>query len=248
MTGSVYMITCIITNRIYVGSSVNINKRWSYYKKLNCSSQVKLYNSFLKHGLGNHTFKEIWKGDIKDMLKYEAMIGIYYEALDREKGLNLKLPKINDKYSCVSEETKLKQSIAKIGHSMPENTKMAINKANKGRKREYKSRNLSKEQRDKIRERALKNNLGKIKYPLIEKGREKIRISSRNRICSEESKEKISNSNSVPIIQLDLNNNILKSWKSARQASKILNINYKNICSVCRNKRITAGGFKWKYE
>lgn len=36
-------------------------------------------------------------------------------------------------------------------------------------------------------------------------------------------------------------------FKNAREAYKELNINYKNICSVCRGKRNVAGGFHWRY-
>jgi group I intron endonuclease len=46
------------SNKVYIGQSKNIDFRFKTYKKLQCKSQQRLYNSFLKYGYENHT-KEI---------------------------------------------------------------------------------------------------------------------------------------------------------------------------------------------
>ncbi len=54
----------------------------------------------------------------------------------------------------------------------------------------------------------------------------------------------------VPIIQYDLNNNVMKEWISIKQASETLSINRFSI-SQCLSPKInqkTAGGFVWKYK
>lgn len=54
---------------------------------------------------------------------------------------------------------------------------------------------------------------------------------------------------SKPVYQLDLNNNIIKEWAGAKEASKNLNINESGICHCCngiRNRKV-CGGFKWKF-
>ena len=51
-----------------------------------------------------------------------------------------------------------------------------------------------------------------------------------------------------PILQLDLNGNLIKEWESAVKAKLELKISNKSISEVCRRKRKTAGGFKWKYK
>ena len=56
--GYVYMITSP-TGRIYVGSTIDIEQRWKTYKKLDCKKQIKVYNSFKKHGVKNHIFNMI---------------------------------------------------------------------------------------------------------------------------------------------------------------------------------------------
>ena len=54
--------------------------------------------------------------------------------------------------------------------------------------------------------------------------------------------------NSIPIIQYDLDNNIIAEWKSATIASMKLSINGSCITSCCKNRRNTSGGFKWSYK
>lgn len=48
------------------------------------------------------------------------------------------------------------------------------------------------------------------------------------------------------IIQLDLQNNIIKEWNSISDAHRELNINIGNIGLCINGLRKTAGGFKWK--
>ena len=54
----IYKITSP-TNKVYIGQSTNSLFRFGAYKRLNCKKQTYLYNSFLKHGVENHTFEII---------------------------------------------------------------------------------------------------------------------------------------------------------------------------------------------
>jgi hypothetical protein len=47
---------------------------------------------------------------------------------------------------------------------------------------------------------------------------------------------------------MDMNENFIKDWESALDASVNLKIIRSNITSCCRNKAKSAGGFKWKYK
>ena len=47
------------------------------------------------------------------------------------------------------------------------------------------------------------------------------------------------------VIQLDLNGNYIKTWGSLSDASNELNIGRPDICSVCKNKKKSAGGYIW---
>lgn len=53
--------------------------------------------------------------------------------------------------------------------------------------------------------------------------------------------------NKKAVNQYDLCNNFLKTWESASEAARILNIQSSKITAVCRGNRKTTGGYKWKY-
>lgn len=112
--GHVYMITSP-SGRVYVGSTNRITKRWNVYKNLKCKQQVKLFHSFKKYGYENHIFEVIWSGNSNERLKYERLIGDYYEVLNPVKGMNLRLPGYDDLPSIVSDETRIKLSIVMTG-------------------------------------------------------------------------------------------------------------------------------------
>lgn len=109
--------------KIYIGSSKNIYNRWNFYNKLYCKKQIKLYNSFVKYGVKNHIFEIIAIEQPENILKYEHILGIHYNVLDREIGLNLKLPRYEDVPAVYSNETKLKMSNSAKGNTSRKNKK-----------------------------------------------------------------------------------------------------------------------------
>jgi len=91
----IYKITSP-SNKVYVGQSINIKKRFNQYeKKQNVSEQKKLYNSFLKYGVENHLFEVIEECDIDLLNERERYWQDFYDVL--KKGLNCRLTKSNDK-------------------------------------------------------------------------------------------------------------------------------------------------------
>lgn len=52
---------------------------------------------------------------------------------------------------------------------------------------------------------------------------------------------------SIPVCQMDINNNIIDIFKSINSVTKLLNIDNSDIGRCCEGKRKFAGGFKWKY-
>jgi len=52
----------------------------------------------------------------------------------------------------------------------------------------------------------------------------------------------------IPIIQLDLDNNFIKEWESAKTASNELKIWASNIAACLKKKKNKAGNFKWVYK
>ena len=50
-----------------------------------------------------------------------------------------------------------------------------------------------------------------------------------------------------PVVQMDLNGNVIKEWNSIKEAADILKINKSNIGECCNMKRKTSGNFMWKF-
>ena len=100
--------------------------------------------------------------------------------------------------------------------------------------------------------------------PMAGKSEEEMKIinkkksdSHKGKICSNETKNKISKANKGEkhgmygtgkgVNQYDLNGNFIKTWINANQAGKELNIEPSPIRACCRGKQKTSGGFIWKY-
>ena len=204
----VYKITNIKNNKCYIGSSINIVRRWGEHKrqlKNNKHANTHLQKSWNKHGENSFLFETIeFVKDEKNLINREQ----YY--LDEVKKYDSKLlynicPMA---YSALgfkhSNETKNKMSESHKGLVHKKDTIIKMIK-NKNKQSEHTKNKLSE----------------------INKGR----ISQ----------------NKQPIYQIDLDNNIIKKWDCVTDAAKTLNLSPSLICSVCRGKRKSTGGFKWKY-
>lgn len=119
---------------VYVGSSKEIPIRFRRYKKLQCKAQIKLYNSFVKYGVDNHIFEIIEECDINDLYNKEHFYGTLYDVLDRIKGLNLLLPGKDAVKYIISEENRIKRSLAQKGKKVSLATKIKMSKSQTGRK------------------------------------------------------------------------------------------------------------------
>ena len=116
---------------IYIGQSINIEKRFSDYKKLNnCKKQTALYRSFLKYGVEKHLFEIICECKISELNHKERYYQDLYSAIGKN-GLNCRLTASNDRSGKLSEETKQKLSNSKKGKKKSEEFK--LNKSIKSR-------------------------------------------------------------------------------------------------------------------
>ena len=141
--GRVYMIISP-AGKVYVGSTTkSFEERWRRYKLLDCKRQTKLYNSFIKYGVDKHLFHKVWSGDVRLMLKHEAILGRIWNSLDQTNGLNCKLPKESDEYISVSIDTRNKLSKSGKGRIINKSWRNKIKKA-----KENRGDKMSKEMKD----------------------------------------------------------------------------------------------------
>lgn len=100
------------TNKIYIGQSINIYKRWKLHKGVYISHTFsKLKRSFQKYGVENHTFEIIEECTSEQLNEREIYWIQYHNSI--EEGLNISLGGEGGK---MNDETKQKISKAKIGH------------------------------------------------------------------------------------------------------------------------------------
>jgi group I intron endonuclease len=81
-----------ITNpkdKVYIGQSINISRRFGEYKRMNCSQQPKIYNSLKKYGSEKHKFEILEECILKQLNEKELYWKLYYNSIN--KGLNCEL-------------------------------------------------------------------------------------------------------------------------------------------------------------
>jgi group I intron endonuclease len=127
----IYKITSP-SGKIYIGQSIDIYIRWKSYEKMNCKKQTKLYNSFNCYGVNTHTFEIIEECAIEILNERERFWQDFYNVLNKDKGLNLRLTESSDKGCIIAEETRKKMSNIKKGKPAHNKGKKGKTPANKG--------------------------------------------------------------------------------------------------------------------
>jgi group I intron endonuclease len=182
----VYKIVNLVTGRVYVGSSKNVESRWFSHKyslKHGKHYNSYLQNSYNKHGKGAFKFSIIEKCEKEELEIREQYWYEYYK--ENGKVYNIR----NDVRTCrgvkrseefkkkisetlkgkkVSKETKIKISNTEKGKKLSEETKRKISLAKKGKKQTeeakrkisetLKGKKLSEETKRKIVETRMRNN------------------------------------------------------------------------------------------
>jgi group I intron endonuclease len=215
----IYKITSP-SNKVYIGSTTkkNCEDRWKNYKNLTCKTQPKLYRSFLKYGVINHIFEIIEECTIEDMFKREVEYGLLFDVLDKNKGLNLRLPKTFDKGVFMSQETKDK-----------------ISKSLTGKKKVF-------------TEEGLKRYLNRKTDIHTEESRKKIGNALRGRTISDKIKKDLSKKckTKKKVIQYDLNNNYINTFESIAEAARLTNTGVTNISKCIKGIYKYSNNFIWK--
>lgn len=114
MKTGIYKVTSP-NNKIYIGQSIDIDKRFKDYKSLKSRFQRLLHRSFLKYGADNHIFEIVEECSIDLLNERERYWQEYYNVLETTKGLNLKYTETSDRSGVLSEESKKKISVGNTG-------------------------------------------------------------------------------------------------------------------------------------
>lgn len=241
----IYKITSP-TNKIYIGQSSNLRKRWMTYNKLRCKEQPKLYNSFIKHGIDNHIFEiiHILPHDVTQIIldNYEILYWQLYKNCGFEV-LNVKDPGGNGKHSL--------ETIEKMKKPKTESHKQKLRGPNNhmfgrfGELNHMFGKTHSPEVRNKIRLSVQGKMVGE-KHPHYGKKFNKDVVDKiiKNRTGKYTGK---SNHASKSINQYTKSGVFIKFWEYATLASNELKIDLSAIIKCCKNKLKSTGGFTWSY-
>ena len=198
MKSGIYLIKNIINKKVYIGSAVNIDKRWKEHKKLLKQGKhhsIHLQQAWDKYGEQSFKFEVLEEVQKQEhLLSYEQVYLDYYKSYEGDKGYNICKVAGSPLGLRRSEETKKKLSEAKTGIKFSEEHKQKLREAKTGIKfsEEHKQklrealRNMSEEHKRKISE-------ARIGTKLSEEHKNKISKAARN--MSEETKKKMSEAN-----------------------------------------------------
>lgn len=230
MTYIVYMHVNKLNGKVYVGIThhSNPNKRWGYGgQKYNHST--KFLHAIAKYGWDSFDHIVLCKTTKERAIVMEKVLIAHYKRI----GMSYNIGEGGEGSQSFSEETKAKLKAYKSAHPAmagrhhtPE-AKAKISEA--GKRRIY-----TEEQKKQIAKAG-------------ELGRETMR--KRGYWLSEESIKKMTEKLSRPVLQLDLDGNVIAEFASASLADKALSSGKgHHIDSVCNGKRKTAYGYKWAYK
>ena len=147
-TIGIYMIISP-TARVYIGQSVDIDKRKVGYNRIKCTGQARLYNSFNKYGINSHLFEIIELCSEAELNEKERHWQDIYEVLGKY-GLNCNLTKSTDKSGKQSDETINKISQKLTGRIFTAEHRKNMSAAQKAKKYKRTNYTHSEETRQKI--------------------------------------------------------------------------------------------------
>lgn len=160
----IYKITSP-SNKIYIGQTINYKSRLWYYMKLRCKQQIRLYNSFNKHGVKNHIFEIIEECEIELLNERERYWQEFYDVIDKNTGLNCVLTKTTDRSGKMSEETRQKlirnNTRPMLGKQHSKETRLKMSSSSKGKQK-------SKEHKTSISKGLLGNTYSKLSKLILD--------------------------------------------------------------------------------
>lgn len=227
----VYMHRNKINGKVYVGIThhANPNKRWGYsgQKYTHCT---KFLHAIHKYGWNNFQHIILCRTNRERAILLERALIAYY----KRKNISYNLADGGEGSKAVSDETKAKLHKIKSAnppmkgkHQSPE-ARRRISEA--GKKRIY-----TEKQKRQIAEAGAK-------------GRETMRKDGWKTLIKAARENAVKSS--MPVLQLDLNGNVLREFPSTMAADNFCHGGKRqnHIADVCNGKRKTDAGFRWIYK
>ena len=129
MNGVIYKITSP-SNKIYIGQSIDIKRRFQRYNRNCCKGQTRLYNSLIKYGSEFHKMEIIENVVNEELNVRERYWQDFYDSAGIN-GLNCYLTETDDKAGVVSDITKQKLRDFNLGKKHTKETREKMSKFHK---------------------------------------------------------------------------------------------------------------------
>ena len=229
MKSGIYLIKNIVNNKVYVGSAVNIDKRWKEHKySLNKGKHHSCHfqSAWYKYGEQNFTFDIIEEvSNPEHLLAYEQVYLDYYKSYEKDRGYNI--CKVAGSFLGMkhSEETKQKIGEASKGKINSEETKQKIGEASKGR-------NVGRKHTEEARRKIGEASKGKINS---EETRKKMSEAKKGRIFSEEHKKKMSEAAKRRVITEETK----QKMSEAKKGKKLTEETKQKMSEAKKDKKLT---------
>lgn len=184
----IYKLTCSINGKVYIGKSINIDRRLKQHKNPKSKTNNHLERAILKYGWDAFSVEILETVDVIDnalLLEREAYHIEVFDATNKDKGYNICKYSTDLTGISLSEEHKRKISEAHLGKILSDEHKEKLRIAHLGQ-------TPSDASREKMRNARLgKTNESWIGKSHSEEAKEKISNARKGKPRSEETKEKI---------------------------------------------------------
>lgn len=216
----IYKIENLVNDKVYIGQSKNINERIRKHKeslKYNHHFNKHLQRSWNKYGENNFKFNVIDICDYELLNDKEQFYINKYNSMNSNCGYN---KESGGKVKKLSDETKIKISLSRIGMKISEDTRKKMSLSHIGENNSFYNQKHSEEFKKKMS--VLKKGI-----PLSSEHREKIKDTG---VKFKEGKD---HPNSIKVYKLDVNNfNVINIYDSMRIADKE---EFNNVHGIVRN-------------
>lgn len=246
MKSGIYKIINPTNNKIYVGSSMDLDKRqFSHFNKLKLNNHANIHLQRAYNIAHCDFIFEILEYCDKSILIEREQY--YIDLLNPQYNIN---PLASSSLGVKRRQ----ETIEKIRNSIL-GTKQSIetiekrSKATKGLKRSDSIKKILSEQQKGNNNSLIKSGVG------FDKQIEAMRLANTGKKRDIRVGKKIAEKLSKPVIQLTLNNEFVKEWSSANEIQRELGFANNNINKVCSGKTTSQGficktayGYKWKFK
>ena len=215
----VYLHICKINKKVYVGITKHVNNPDKrFIKGRGYKHSTKFYNAILKYGWDNFEHIVLCSTSKENAILLERTLIKFYKNQKRS---------YNIAEGGEGSESFSKETILKLQQYIPW----------------IKGKHHTEETRKKISE----SGKGRVFPPKV---RQKISEATKGKkaVVSKEHIEQLKSINIKAVIQLSLDGEIIREFKSITEAEQYLNKSNHHIGSCCSGKRKTAYGYKWRYK